>query len=450
MAINYPKLFGDIGKAIKASNGYASIASTTLPADLTSVLQQLGTGSTTFGDAVGPGAALPGQYANFQNNVVAWRQGLLQFAKARLNDNDTVLSQLNLPVGVSLPTLLVALMQDMVNAPQNVQANTVTLGAPSLLAGTLGNGTVLMDKILDGFNAPVANGFATLFYNGLNSELAVNETQQFTCTQDSGFPGTSEGGESWAWTGGPSYGQFDYHPEGSGSGPSITTAHAATILQNLNFNTWSGNVPSQWTVDSGSSAVFQETGTPANLFRGASALRFTGNGTATIQISQAPSLTQLQPRRRYCFTARVKQTGALAGNLVIKFNSASGAYTAAGSEQINTAASGIPGTYTLYNFFINFPAITPGDLRLIISAQNTLTSGANLWVDSCSFAPVIYFGGVNATIISGTQPWTVGDRISVPVANNQAGLIQEFFRRGFYCQLPSVPAGPTLGNGLAS
>lgn len=439
MAINYPKLFGDLGKGVKASNNYGPIAATTLPNDLAAIITQLGTGtSSDFG--------ITKKYAGWQQNVVNWRKGLGAWALARLSDVPTVLSQLNLS-NPSTPQLIAALIQDMQNNAQSVANNTVTVGAPTLLSGTQGTGTVLMDTILDGFNIPVQGGFSSIWYNKLPSELAVpSETQQFLCVS-----AQTEGAESWQWTGGPQWPQWNFNPEGSGGPIGIVTAHGATILNNLSFSSFSSNVPTNWTIDLGTAGTnVKQDSTAPNIFRAGSACLLLGDGvTPTIQISQGPSLGFLNPRQRFCFTIRMKQTGAGAGLLTIKFTSASGAYVAAGSEQISLAANTIPGTYTLYSFYLNMPATVPSDLRLAISLAGTQPNTAKVWVDSGSFAPVTYFDGVDAAIVSGLTPWATGDRITVPVSNNSAGLFQEFFRRQFYSQLPSSGV-PTLSNALAS
>jgi hypothetical protein len=339
----------------------------------------------------------------------------------------------------------------MLDNSQTIKGNTVTLGTPAIVAGSLGNGTCLVDKVLDGFSVPLSGGFSHIRYNGLNSELAVpSETMQLVCTADSFTGGTQEGAESWSLTGGPAFPLFNYHAEGSGQGGSIKTAHGDTTIQNFGFDAFTTNTPQAWTITGGLAGtdVFKET---TNVHRGAAALKFLGTGSAKPAISQAVAASKLKPRRRYLCTIMAYVTGTPgAGNLTIKFTGTG--YTASSSEKIDIALTSLTGSYALYKFYLNVPATIPPDLALTIAVTGTnLGNAAAVYLDSGSFSPVQYFGGINATVVSGTAPWVVGDRINFTVANNSAGKFQEFFRRWSSAQLPSKTDGSeSINDALAS
>lgn len=444
MALSYSTIFQKIGKLIKNSNSVEALASTTLPASLNEITVIYGTSSSTYGTSQGPINGLDAKYLQYQNNVVAWRQGLQPFVEATLTDVDTVISQLTGLTGTDKATVLAAIIRDMNDTSNTVKGNTVTLGAVTAGTGNVGNGTALVDKTLDGYNAPLRSGAAHIKYNALASELAVpTETMQLVCTSDSYSGGGSEGSEQWSWAGGTAYPLFDFHPEGSGTGPGLTTAHSETIISNLNFEDFStANTPDSWTIVTGvaGTTIFEET-TAADVYRGDSALEFRGNGaTASINITQSISASLMRPRRRYLFTIRMKLDGGPGGgNTVIKFTGTG--YTAAASEKIEVATSTIPASYTLYSFYWNTPSTIPDDLKISIDVNGTLASAVSVWFDSGSFSPVVYHGGVNAVIVSGSTSWVLGDRMTFTVTNTTTGLFQNYVRRAMAVQLPSSLLG---------
>jgi hypothetical protein len=461
MAVNYQTLFGKIGKIIAKLNSYLSFAGTTLPADLDAIITQYGTAATTYGTALTPldgqGTPLTTVYANFEQQFVTFRQNLKPFIERTLTDVDTVLSQLSGLKSNQINDVLAGLIQDMTDNSQSIRANLLTLGGITVPgSGNTGTGTAFADATLDGLAVPLlGGGFANLLYNGLPSQLGVaSETIQLTCTADSFSGGQTEGGEAWAWQGGIKYPAFDFHVQGSGAGPSVTTAHTNTSLQNIQLTSWGGtgnNTPSSWVVGPGAAGtdVFRESTT---VYRGKYGLRFVGTGNTQPAITQAITRT-VQSRRRYLFTIRVQRDPAQApgaGNLVIKFTGTG--YTAAGSEQINVALNGIPITWTLYSFFINMPANMPSNMTLNISITGAnLGSGAKIYLSSGSFAPVNYAAGVNVSIVSGSTPWVAGDRLQFTIANNETSKFASFFRDGYGCQLPSKSdATETISNGLAT
>lgn len=444
MAINYSSVFQNLGKIIGRNNSYGSLASTTLPADLQAIIAQFGTGSTTYGDAQGPIQGLTATYQSMQSDIAKWRRSLQPYTDKTLTDVDTVVSQLAGLSSTDVRTVVPAILQNMSDVGQTVKGNTVSLGSPTAGTGNIGNGTVLVDATLDGYNAPLTGAAASVLYNALLSQLAVpSETMLITCTTDS-FSGGTEGAEQWSWTGGQKWPLFDWHQEGSGPGPGLQTANAATLLQNLSFESFSvANTPDSWTIVVGAAGtdIYQET-TAANVFRGSSAIRFTGTGAIQPSIKQAFTVSQLFGRRRYLCTIQAFKGGAApgAGNLTIKLTGTG--YSAAGSEQININLTTLGANYGRYSFYVNLPAAVPSDLALSIAITGAnLANGANIYLDSMTFSPVVYHGGINAQVIAGSTPWTKGDRLSWAVSSNAIAIFQEYFRKCYATQLPSKTDG---------
>lgn len=445
MAVNYNTLFHAIGKIIGRSAQYAPWAASTLPADLVAIAQQFGTGSTGTGEAQDPITGLSADYTSFQNQIATFRRKLAAtYVKNTLTNYDLVVSQIAGLTSTDLTTVLKALVQDMVDQGQTVKANAVALGAATAGAGNTGNGTALADAVLDGYNVPVKGGFAHQLYAGLASQLAVpSETMQLVCVRDSFTGGTQEGAESWSWSGGTNYQPFDWHAEGSGAGGALTTAHVVTTIPNLGWETFSvADTPDSWTLVAGAAGVdfFQDTAA-ANIYRGASALKLAGTGATMPALAYAVPAGALSGRRRYLFTTRAKASGVVgAGNLQIVFTGTG--YAAGGTEQILQSLGGIGAGYGLYQFWLNTPANIPSDFTLNIRVTGAnLGAGSFVWLDSGSFSPVVYKGGVNCQVVSGNVPWVAGDRLSFTVQDTATGLAQDFFRKAFGVQLPSKNDG---------
>ena len=432
MPLNYTELFGDLGVLIARINSYLTEAATTLPDDLATLVSQFATRWL-------PEEGIASYYQGLQNQVVAWRQGVAGYADSRLLDPDTVLSQLALDPGSDLDTLLPALQQAMVDGSQTVKACTCTLGAVAPPAGAVnfGNGQAFTSLTLDGINGPALSAPASVLYAGRLSQLCVpSETMLLECTADSASDGLAEGSEQWSWTGSPAYPDLDYHAEGSGTGPSLTTANGYGLVSG-DFETWSGNVPAGWSLALGTAGVhlFEDT-LPANVYRGSAAARFVGDGVLPmIQLSQPVSPSSLTGRQLYhlCFAVKASATNSAAQVAALMTGSSGG------TIGLTIAGSQLPLTWSLASAFLLMPVNLSSDWQLQLQLSG-LAAGQEVWIDSLSFAPAVYHGGVAAAVVAGQSPWLRGDRLSWTVANDGAGLFQSFFRQHYQVQLPSVLA----------
>ncbi|MBL8824910.1 MAG: hypothetical protein JNJ77_20150 [Planctomycetia bacterium] len=440
MALNYTNLFTDIGAIIAEINSYQTMAGTTLPGDRDTLEADLA------GFLVCTSRLKP-LYDAMQKHFISLRQGLAQIATLRLQDKETVLDELSL-ISNDTTGLLRALYRQMGLDSESVDRSTVTLGSATYAGANNGNGKVFTSKVLDGYSSP-GNGMpACQHYNGADSELCVpSETITMVCTADSEMDGRQEGSESWTIQGGPSFPKLGWQDEGSGSGTFSTFNNQGSLVNNKDFETWSTNTPTGWTLTTGAAGVTKESTT---IFRGTYALKFAGNASLLLDLNQAVSPSRLKARQRYMLSLAVKASGVpAAGNLVVKFTGTG--YTAASSEKIDIAAGSMPTSWTLYNCFINLPSVLPSDWKLSITVTGPLSNGTNLFLDSICFAPVRWHGGFNFGLVSGSSPWLRGDRITFTVANDAAGTFQEFFRRWFGFQLVSAGGGgETIDDALAA
>ncbi len=458
MALDYTTpnsgLFVRIGKLLKYINSHLADATTNLPAELKAIADLY-----EAADLTGQIAGLYGTYDGFKAQVVGLRRSLASYANNTLLDPVTVLSQLGL-VTADINAVTAALIQQMIVDAKTVQQCATTVGGVTAAAANVGNGTALVTKLLDGYNAPLLGGRSHIRYAGLNSELAVtSETMTLVCTADSNVSGTREGGERFGWSGGAQYQALDYQTEGSGQGPTVPVANAGYFLvQDGDFENWGGtgnNTPTSWTIDNGTAGthIFRESGA-GNFHRGTYGMKFLGTGAqAVIGVSQAISPTTLKARRCYCVSVRIKASAVpAAGNIKVYFSGTG--YAAAASEKIDIAAGAFPtaaftAAGSLQSFFVVLPALIPSDWKLVVEITGTLSNGVAVYFDSLALAEVVYHGGVGLCVVAGSTRFAIGDRLTFTLTNDDAGKFQKFWRTWFKAQLPSSGA-PNIPEALAT
>lgn len=440
MALNWTKLFGDLGKIIARANSYETLAGTTLETDLTTLITQ-------FGTVWHPTEGIAATYEGYQGQVKAWREALASLAARRLTDEETVLTQLGLgPVGIT--QVLPELVAQMWTEGKMVKACATSLGTVTTRSTPPNNGTgqAFPTLTLDGYNAPRSGALPSIYYDGRVSELCVSETMTLECVADSQQSGLPEGSEIFRWRGGPDYGDWDWRGEGSGEGPGVPCANSYAMILGSTMETFTSNVPSGWTLASGTAGThcLRDTGT---YFRGTSSLKLVGN-SGTVRLTQALSPTLVQGRRRYHLGLAVRGTGISAATVLTVKLSGTG-WTPLTTEQIIlTGPSQIGSMWNLVAANFSVPAVIPSDLTVTIQLE--APPGASVWIDNLTFAPLVYHGGVGLAIVAGEKPWLRGDRLTFTVTNDNAGKFQTFFRRAFRTQLPSRTATTTRLTGLLS
>lgn len=394
-----------------------------------------------FGDIVN-------QYGNTQTSMASLRSSLATMAQTRLQDTGTVLTPLAIQ-GNNIQTIIAALITQMATDSQTIRGNVCAVGSPTYAAANVGTGIAIPSIVLDGVNSPRTGMNAHIRYNGVNSQVALNETMTLVCTQDSYSDGRTAGQESFQWTGGVPLNNIwsagnatlsDYS-EGSGIGPVIQTLNASSIVLNRDFETFTvSNTPDNWTLTgTAGTHILRES---SNVFRGTYSVKFLGNGSqATIGLTQAMTVANLKPRQRYClsFWYKASAVDTASQDLTVKFTGTG--YTASASEKVVIAGNAYATGWTEQHFFINLPANLPNDFTLSIMNNGTPNSGKAIYIDSLSFGPVSWFGGQSAVVIAGQTNFVRGDRIQWVNTNDGQGKFAEFFRKAFQCQLPAVTDG---------
>lgn len=94
------------------------------------------------------------------------------------------------------------------------------------------------------------------------------------------------------------------------------------------------------------------------------------------------------------------------------------------------------------------PSNIPSIVYLRLRISTAVTSGRKIFLDRMTMAAMeeLYAGGPWVSVIGGADPFVIGDRFTMTVTNDRAGLVQEWFGRNFNMAqlgllLPSNTAG---------
>jgi hypothetical protein len=377
---------------------------------------------------------------SIKSSLSGTRASLSAICDLRLTDYDTIVSQL-LISSTDIVSVLDAMIYRMRTDSEYIRGSVVTIGSVTAASSNIGNGTVLVTKILDGYSSPASNFQPHPEYLNLNSEVSVDETIRVLVNGDSYSERTTAGQESLSINGLPSENEkWGVGVEGSGDGPSISTTQAGGILENSSFELFSTtNTPDSWTIVTGT-VTTNIASEAAIVYAGSYALKLIGTGAAaSISVSQAVA-EAVSPLRGYCCTFRYRASAAegVAGKTFTVSLSGTG-YTAGASEKVTMDGTALPTSYTLGSFFVNLPSVVPSDLAMVISFTGTPT--VTLYIDDFGFTPVTWHNGVGIAVVAGSTNFVNGDYFTFTVDNNKAGTFQEYFRRNYEVQLPSKTDG---------
>jgi len=396
-------------------------------------------------------SSLIGTVTAIQGSIAGVRSQLAQICDARLQDFTTVIDELSISSN-SVSSVLSALIYQMIADSQTINASTVTLGSIVPGGSNVGNGTILIDATLDGISSPNSSVQPHPKYAGLLSQFSVNDTLTVQCATDSYSESLTSGLESFSWNGTVGLNsKWDQGIERAGQGPSITTLQAGSILSNMDFESFSVvDTPDSWNITAGvvTTNVAQST-SAGNFYRGVSAVKLIGTGVAAITINQPISSRSVKPLGRYACSVRYKASGTEgSGGKTFSVQLTGTGYSAGATEKVSIAGGSLATSWTLASFFVNIPANPPSDLAMTISLSGTPT--VTVYVDDMGFDQVTYFNGICCVAVAGSTPFVKGDSFVFTVANDQVGVFQEFFRRNYLVQLPSVTdSSETIPDGLA-
>ena len=230
---------------------------------------------------------------------------------------------------------------------------------------------------------------------------------------------------------------------------SVTSSNGSSgvsLLSNGDFESWSSNTPTNWTIVTGTAGTQVTQGTtPA---RGASALQFVGDGSTLTRIRQliassngAPS--SVSAETNYCIMFQAKVAAAATGTVLVALRDAAG--TVVGTA-ITLNLATLTTTYAIKSVAFSVArGSLPTTLYLDIYSTTAIQSAKTLMIDELIFAPMIplYAGGPSVIAYSGSTDWNKDDKFSIAVVSNTsdgAGGYNGKFMKNFkrWCQTEAL------------
>ena len=281
--------------------------------------------------------------------------------------------------------------------------------------------------------------------DGLVLENSFAETVQLTCTQDSYIGGAVAGNETFTLQGtGNQANYFAFNwPLGSNAQATLNAINGnsnnsgANGLTNSNWATWSGGLPSNYTIVAGGGNLFQET---VLVYDGSSCLRWQGDGTTNNTFKQLFGSTSGTPGSltgltQYSYNIFMRRDGVAAGTGILTISLVDG-----GGTVINDA-NGVPNSFTIdltalttnYQSFTNvfrLPQVLPSSQYLQYSLTTALTNGRSVYLAKASQG-VMTQSTINCpyfAIHAGSVPFAQGDFNSGLITNSRgaAGTLSTF------------------------
>lgn len=306
--------------------------------------------------------------------------------------------------------------------------------------------------------------------DGLTQENQFAETGLVLCTTDSYGGGATEGNEGFVLTGDLSANLFDWNwPLGSNGSLSISAIDGSAdnssnnLLTNSGFEEWTGNIPDNWTLSTGTGGVnvFQETtltyDPPPN-----EALRITGDAAGTLtdlrQDFDSSSSTvgtpgALQAVAQYAMNLFIRRDGTAPAVGVLTVDLIDG------DENVIVDQAGVANTFTIdltalstnyasYSVAFRTPYIMPDEATLRLRLSTALTSGRSIYIDKVSFGLMsrFYPGGPYFSIHAGSIPFKITDRAEITMTNGRGsgGSLNSFQTLLMALLLPEMLAAEML------
>jgi len=305
-----------------------------------------------------------------------------------------------------------------------------------------------------------------------NHQNAKVETLRVECVSDESN-GRQAGNEVFVALGKKAVSPRNYeYPQGSSSSTRITVTSAGTttpqktktgtnILSNSGFdNTTAAATFPNWTADSSrASGSFSQGGAPdsSNPIErmavnfspdGTYGIAFNGDGNEKHRIYQQfgtakGTMGRVKPLRTYIFSVNIRahaDSGTISGG-VLKFSLTDASYNAitTATTSHDLSSDNLAATWERVTgvWQTDADSIT-NDSRFTVEFTTALTDNKTLIMDELVLAEAVqlYPGGPSVLIVRGSADFRNQDRLTLAVANNLAGEMQNFFDQCFgTCQM---------------
>lgn len=366
-------------------------------------------------------------------------------------------------------TAMSELRRQMEASTSTLDANAISTAGP-ISSGNTGNALMYSTTIPSQLEASTLSD---------DNPYVRTETLTLRCTADSNSS-AALGAELFS-VNGASADANDWYEWPAGSGTSTTLASTSAtidlggsagqnILVNGDMESFSANVPDNWTVKVGTAGTdFERTTSAGEFYDGLSALQFTGNGSVLMNLSQSinsasGTTTALLPDTPYVLLFRVKRGSSqpTAGVLKLQIENESGGSiipTAnSGTATISVDCTNGTALSTAYQTksLVFRTTLAPGSsVRLSIEFTTALSNTHEVFVDGVAlvrmFQPAA--GSSAFAIVAGNTATVVGDRFTATYTNDYGGKFYRELDRFFDLysngnMLPGTASTPTVADSL--
>lgn len=347
---------------------------------------------------------------------------------------------------------------------QSVDGTTISIATPSSF-GT-GKGSMVLSSLASQALAP-----DSISYPSVRTELVRSR-----CVKDANDPSVSENAEMFEVMGQRAEGRLDEEwPKGSGMRAIVHAVDPANdqqagpglnVLRNSDFENFVSNVPSGWTIATGTAGaqVFEAT---SGQYTGSSALKLTGNGSTATKLTQAfnsaaGTFGRIKPDTLYTISFAVKRTGT-ATQGVLKVYATDGSAVLNSSDTNRKMIVEIPfndARLTTSYVLVTAACMTPKEIAkgsyFVVETSTAFDTGVDIYIDHLSLAEMYrpQPGGVGVQIVSGATRFAFDDESTSQVTNNNEGEFNQEFSRFFrigdfgYALPPNYASSETISDGL--
>lgn len=276
--------------------------------------------------------------------------------------------------------------------------------------------------------------------DGLILQNAFAEDITVEVTDDSYLGGAAAGNEGLSFTGeGEEQDVWAFNwPLGSGCVGSLSAIDggvdngSGNRLRNSSFETWSGGLPSGYTINSGGGLIAQEFSI-AFEDSPSSALRITGNGATLLEMHQVfndgtlGTVDDLDPLTQYSFVIWMRRgAGAVTGTLRFELvdNALATLLDAAGANnrlEVNLAT--LSTQWQAFSVMFRTPHVLPSSYswRIYNPAGGAVSNGGLVYLDKAGLGEAVQTtrSGIYLGCHAGASRFRAGDRCTVTVTNGR-------------------------------
>lgn len=333
----------------------------------------------------------------------------------------------------TVPEAMRELAFQMNRDSQKVAISTFTVGSASYNGANTGNAVVVVS-----LEAPKIIKNNVVFSSKLTDQPYTRaETLTFSCVEDSKTSITRRGSEVWHVTGDRAYPNVDRRwRAGSGTSMHVTATNGdqdagrmpgMNILTNSDFEVFSGNVPVNWTLETGTGGTHVTSSTTAQ--RGVTSLKIMGDGSNLTRLTQRTNFGtgtfgRLKGDTLYLISAWVRADGGaapLAGQLRISFRDGSDTVLTGMTFTIDLTL--LTTSFARHGIAVVSPVSIPDATYMVIELTTAITNGQAILLDEVTVCEMtrLAAGGPGVAIVAGSTDSRQGDLATVAISNNSVG-----------------------------